>query len=263
MNILEEIVAHKQKEIAQKKTLLSLLALQEAAAAREEDTPLFAPALQGPHGVISLIAEVKRRSPSGGIIRPNLDIASVVRAYAKAGARAVSVLIDEHYFGALPNDLETACQATALPILYKEFVVDEWQIYHAAAGGASAVLLIVSVLQTAKRLGHFLDVCQSVGLDALVEVHDAEEINVARDAGAKLIGINNRNLKTLETSIETTLNLAHLLPPGSFLVSESGIKTFRDIQKLQAAGVGAILVGESLLRQPDLVKAVEELLYVR
>jgi len=171
----------------------------------------------------------------------------------------VSVLLDEVFFGGGEQDFRAVRAAISLPLLYKEFVVDEWQIAHAAALGASAVLLIVAALEDA-ALRDFRAAANTLGLEALVEVHEEHELDRALKAGATLIGINNRNLRTFQTNLETTLRLAPRVPPDVTLVSESGIRTADDVRRLQAAGAHAILVGEHLLRQPDIVRAVRQLM---
>lgn len=204
---------------------------------------------------IGLIAEVKRQSPSAGPIREPFDPAAIARAYEAAGAQAVSCLMDAKYFGGGEEQWAAVRAATNLPMLYKEFVVDPRQIFHAEALGASAVLLIVAALDDAE-LKKFIRLIEASGMTALVEVHTEEEMKRAVAAGAACIGINNRNLKTFETKLETTMRLRELAPKGCTLVSESGIRTAADVKMLREAGIAAILVGESLLRQPDLEAAV-------
>ena len=199
---------------------------------------------------IGLIAEVKRRSPSAGPIREPFDPAAIAQEYEASGANAVSCLMDEKYFGGGAEDFSKVRNAVALPMLYKEFVVDPWQIVHAKTMGASAVLLIVGAL-TDTELASFIKEIQSLELQPLVEVHDHEEMRRAIGAGSDCIGINNRNLKTFATTLDTTYELKEMAPPDCTLVSESGIKTPEDVAALKAAGVHAVLVGESLLRKPS------------
>lgn len=208
---------------------------------------------------MGLIAEVKRQSPSAGPIRVPFDPADIAKAYEAAGAQAISCLMDANYFGGGETQWAEVRAATTLPMLYKEFVIDPRQIFHAEALGASAVLLIVAALTDAE-LSSFIRLIEASGMTALVEVHTEEEMKRAVAAKAQCIGINNRNLKTFETKIETTLELMKLAPSGCTLISESGIRTADDIRVLKEAGIAAVLVGESLLRQPDLQQAVKNLM---
>lgn len=208
---------------------------------------------------ISLIAEVKRQSPSAGSIRVPFKPAEIAGAYEAAGAQAISCLMDRTYFGGGEEQWKTVRAATTLPMLYKEFVIDPRQIFYAEALGASAVLLIVAALSDTE-LCSFINLIESSGMTPLVEVHTEEEMKRAVAADAKCIGINNRNLKTFETRIETTLRLREFAPAGCTLISESGICMANDIRVLKEAGIAAVLVGESLLRQPDLHAAIADLM---
>lgn len=250
VNVLEEILARKRAEIARRRQA------GRPVPPASPPPPLAAALRAVP---IGLIAEVKRRSPSAGVIRDPWNPVAVARAYCEAGAHAVSVLVDEADFGGGEADFRAVRAAIPLPMLYKEFVVDEWQIAHAAALGASAVLLIVAALDDA-ALRDFQRLALERGVEALVEVHDERELDRALAAGATLIGVNNRDLRTFRTDIATTLRLAPRVPPSVTLVSESGIRSAADVRRLQAAGAHAILVGEHLLRQPDVVRAVRRLM---
>jgi indole-3-glycerol phosphate synthase len=223
------------------------------------DRPSFAAAVDAPG--MSLIAEVKRASPSRGPIRPDLDVGQVARDYTKAGARAVSVLTEEDFFRGSLADLQTAAEHTPLPLLRKDFVIDPYQIHEARALGASAILLIVALLDE-QRLVELAQLAAEVGLDVLVEVHDANEMAkaLAIKGEGVLIGVNNRDLKTFAVSLETTVRLASLVPDGRLVVSESGIRTSEDIEKLAALGIDGVLVGESLLAEADTERAVRELM---
>lgn len=256
--ILDRIVADKRVAIARRKAAEPSAELRARASALPRP-PSFVAALTGGPRAVGLIAEVKRRSPSAGIIRDPFDAPAIARAYESAGAQAVSVLIDEPYFGGGEADALAVRGATALPVLYKEFVVDLWQIDHAAALGASAVLLIASILGRG-GLKEFSAAIRSAGLTPLVEVHDEAELDMAAAAGAGVIGVNNRDLRTFRTTLETTIRLAPRMPPGAVAVSESGIRGAEDVIRLHRAGVRAILVGEHLLRQPDIESAVRELM---
>jgi indole-3-glycerol phosphate synthase len=219
--------------------------------------PSFEAALGMPG--ISLIAEVKRRSPSKGPIRPHLDVADVVCAYECAGARAISVLTEQDHFSGKLDDLDRAALATTLPILRKDFILDEYQLVEAAAHGASAVLLIAALLPD-KVLARLSKVSARLGLDVLLEVHDERELDRALQLDEALIGINNRDLRTFAVSAATTELLLGKVPPGRMVVSESGIWTRDDVASLAQLGVDGVLVGESLLRSPDIGRAVVELL---
>ena len=208
---------------------------------------------------ISLIAEMKRASPSKGPIRPGASVTEVVRAYQEAGARAVSVLTEGAYFGGSLDDLVEARGACDLPLLRKDFVVDDYQLLEARAAGADAVLLIVAALDT-EHLEHLMGMASDLGMDTLVEVHDEAEVETAVESGAEVIGINNRNLHSLEVDLETTFRLLADVPAGTVVVAESGITEREDVERLEEAGVDAILVGETLMRADDPVRAVRDLL---
>lgn len=269
MNILDEIIAHKRTEIEQPGYFQTLEKVVENlphvgnscggcdGSPARTPRPDFIEALTSVQ--MGLIAEVKRQSPSAGPIRVPFEPAEIAKAYEAAGAQAVSCLMDKKYFGGGEDPWSEVRTATNLPMLYKEFVVDPRQIFHADALNASAVLLIVAAL-TDEELGSFISLIEVSGMTALVEVHTEEEMKRAVAANARCIGINNRNLKTFETKIETTLKLRGLAPAGCTLISESGIRTADDIKILQDAGIAAVLVGESLLRQPDLQQAVKDLM---
>jgi len=256
MTILASILADKRAEVAARKKEAPEAGLRAIAAARAPP-PGFTAALR--RRAVGLIAEVKRRSPSAGAIREPFDPVAIAKAYEAAGAQAVSVLMDAKYFGGGEADFRAVRSAVGLPMLYKEFVVDPWQIAHAAALGASAVLLIAGALE-AGELRDFSAVIRAAGMDALVEVHDEAELEKALACGAGLVGVNNRDLRTFVTTVGTTIRLAGRVPAGVTLVSESGIRGADDVARLRAAGVHAILVGESLLRQPDVGAAVGNLM---
>ncbi len=245
MNILEQIIADKRHEISARMMRQPLEELQ-AQLPLDEPRPDFVAALRA--APMGLIAEVKRKSPSAGVIRDPFDPAGIARDYEAHGAHAISCLMDEKYFGGGAADFSTVRSAVGLPMLYKEFVIDPWQIVHAKTMGASAVLLIVGALTDAE-LATFIKEAQHKELQPLVEVHDREEMQRAIDAGSDCIGINNRNLKTFATTLDTTFELAAMAPEGCTLVSESGIKVPDDVVRLKEAGAHAILVGESLLRE--------------
>ena len=269
MNILDEIIANKRIEMEQPGYFQSLENVLENIPHLGKNAPPCGekvPSIGNPDFIaalksapMGLIAEVKRQSPSAGPIREPFEPAEIAAAYEAAGAQAVSCLMDSKYFGGGEAQWAEVRAATSLPMLYKEFVIDPRQIFHAEALGASAVLLIVAAL-TDEELGSFISLIEASGTTPLVEVHTEEEMKRAVAANARCIGINNRNLKTFETQIETTLKLRELAPPDCTLISESGIRTAENIRVLKEAGIAAVLVGESLLRQPDLEAAVKNLM---
>jgi len=254
VNILAEIIAHKRAELAEWKQARSVEMLRAVQVA---PPPPFAAALRA--APIGLIAEAKRRSPSAGAIREPFDPAAIAAAYARAGAQAMSVLMDRRYFAGGEEAFRAVRASVSLPLLYKEFVVDPWQVWHARALGASAVLLIAAALDD-RELAALLTECRAAGLEVLLEVHDETEMRRAAASGAECIGVNNRDLRTFTVDLGTTERLKTLAPTRCTLVSESGIRTAADVLRLQAAGVQAVLVGEHLLRQPDLERAVRELM---
>lgn len=245
--ILDRIVAAKSKAVERQKAKAPLAQVRARAEAAGSTTG-FAEALAGPG--ISLIAEMKRASPSGGELRPDLDPSAMARTYAEAGAAAISVLTEADHFRGDIADLRAARSAAAphgVAILQKDFVFDEYQVYEARAGGADAVLLIVSILDH-DRLAALLSLTTDLGMDALVEAFDEAELDAAIDAGAAVVGINNRNLKTLETSLTVFERLAPRAPEGTILVAESGMKAPQDVRRMTSAGADAVLVGEALMR---------------
>lgn len=256
MNWLEQIIENKREEVARWKQAEPVEWLRRKAAAMAS-RPDFRASLKSRK--IGLIAEVKRRSPSAGLIRDPFDPGEIARAYERGGAQALSVLMDAKYFGGGPEDFGIVRKAVTLPLLYKEFVIDEWQVDHAASIGASAVLLIVAALER-NALVSLAAAIKKAGMQALVEVHDEDEARIAVDCGADIIGINNRNLKTFVTTLETTIKVRPLIPSDRMVISESGIRTGEDVQMLLRHGVEAVLVGEHLLRKPELENAVRALM---
>ena len=206
-----------------------------------------------------LIAELKRASPSAGLIRPDFDPAGIARLYERAGASCLSVLTEGPSFLGSLDDLRRARAATSLPVLRKDFILDPWQVYESRVAGADCILLIMAALSDAEA-HEMLQIARAIDLDVLVEVHDAPELQRALALDTPLIGINNRNLRTLKTDIETTVALAPTLPPDRIAVAESGIASHAEIERLSAAGASCFLVGESLLRQPDIEAATRALL---
>lgn len=252
--ILATIVASKREEVAR---LRSRRREIERGAAEAPGTRDLARALRQ-DGRVALIAECKRRSPGAGDIRPGLDPVELTRAYEGAGASALSVLTDGPFFGGSNEDLVAVREATGIPVLRKDFTLDPLQVLEARAAGADAVLLIVRVLDDAGLAG-LLREARDLGMAALVEVHEGVELARALHAGASLIGINNRDLSTFGTDLDTTLRLLEHVPEDVVVVSESGIRGPRDVERLGRAGVDAVLVGETLLRAERPADAAREL----
>jgi indole-3-glycerol phosphate synthase len=244
--VLAAIVATKREEV---ESLVTHRAALEASLADAPEPRGFRAALSRPERV-ALIAECKRRSPGAGEILPGLDPVALTRGYERAGASALSVLTDERYFGGSLPDLVAVREATGLPVLRKDFTISPLQLLEARGAGADAVLLIVRILSD-RDLADLHREALALGMDVLVEVHDERELERAVGLGADLIGINNRDLSTFTTDLETTVRLLAQVPGDTVLVSESGIRSVADVERLGAAGVDAILVGETLLRAPD------------
>jgi indole-3-glycerol phosphate synthase len=253
---LETVVERTRAEVAARRREVPAAALEARLGPARRGRP-FSEALIAEG--ISLIAEMKRSSPSRGPIRPGASVSDVVEAYQRAGARAVSVLTEPNWFGGSLDDLVEARAACELPLLRKDFVVDEYQLLEARVSGADAALLIVAALDP-ERLEQLMAAAADLGLDTLVEVHDEEEVEAAVESGAELIGINNRDLHSLEVDLETTFRLLADVPAGTVVVAESGITQAEDVERLERAGVDAILVGEALMRADDPVRAVRDLL---
>jgi indole-3-glycerol phosphate synthase len=259
-NILAEICAQKRLDVEAAKQAASLHDLYAKCAdlppTRGFLTALKQKALEKKY---SIIAEIKQQSPSGGVLRHPFDVGAIATAYHKAGAACLSVLTDTPYFGGALTDLAIARAACPLPILRKDFMIDVYQVAQARLYGADAILIIMAAVDDALAATLLLE-AKKWGLDALIEVHDADEMRRALELKPELVGINNRNLKTLKTDLNTTPALASIVPDTIFLVSESGIKTSKDIQMLVSDQVQGFLVGESLLIQEDPGTALE-LLY--
>jgi len=252
--ILASIVRDKRDAL---KELSADIVELEARAAQAPPPRDFRAALARPEEV-SLIAECKRRSPGAGPIRPDLDPALLASDYESTGAAAMSVLTDERYFGGTLADLEAVKAASTLPVLRKDFTLDPLHLLEARAAGADAVLLIVRILDD-PMLAELHEVAVSLGLHVLVEVHDAAELARAVSVGATIIGINNRDLATFTTDLETTVRLLEDVPDDVVVVSESGIRTRADVERLAASGVDAMLVGETILRAEEPARAVRQL----
>jgi indole-3-glycerol phosphate synthase len=252
---LDRIVAAVLRRLEERKARIPLDSL--CGATWPEPRVSFAQAVAEPG--MSLIAEVKRASPSKGPMRPDLDVADLVRAYQAAGARAVSVLTEEDHFAGSLEDLRIAAESTALPLLRKDFVVDPYQVYEARANGASAVLLIAALLDD-RQLRDLSGLAFDIGLDVLLEVHDEAEMSRALDVPGVVVGINNRDLRSFQVSLERAVALAEMVPASRLLVGESGIRERADIERLAGAGIDGVLVGEVLVRSADPVAAVRALM---
>ena len=258
---LARICADTAAEVDRRRLATPIQALKSRIAHRRDKPRGFGEALK--QKLIArrcgLVAEIKRVSPTGGLIRGNLDPASVARDYEAGGAACLSVLTDGPHFQGSLADLEAARAAVSLPVLRKDFILDPWQVYESRAYGADCILLIMAALSDAQAI-ELEGLARDLDLDVLAEVHDRAELDRALGLQTPLIGINNRNLKTLRTSVETTVELAPHVSPGRILVTESGIRDSADLRRVAAVGAHCMLVGESLLRQPDLVAATRALL---
>jgi indole-3-glycerol phosphate synthase len=252
---LEDLVDATWTRLEERKRRRSLSELEVMA----EDAPRclpFAEAASRPG--TSVIAEYKRRSPSAGVIREGASVTDVVRAYERGGAAALSILTEHDHFGGSLDDLVEARRATDIPILRKDFTLDPYMVYEARAYGADAVLLVVGAMEL-RDLGTLHGIARELGMDAIVEVHDEEELNAALDIDADVIGINNRNLEDFSVDLAVTFDLLPDVPAGKTVVSESGIHTRVDIEELEQVGVDAVLVGEALMRAPDPEAACRDL----
>ena len=261
-NILDEIVAAKTEELAQQKRAVPLEALTDKIAS-QPDALSLSNALKA--GGVRLIAEVKKASPSRGLLRPDFDPVDLARTYSANGASAISILTDPRFQGGLDHIVQVKAasahlqgQSNAAPVLRKDFIFDPYQVHEARAAGADAILLIVAIL-TPSQIKEYLQLARSLGMDCLVEVHDPSEIKVALDADAEIIGINNRDLRTFVTDLQVTRDLAPLVPEDKVLVSESGIHSPDDLRDLSAYRVNAVLVGESIVTSKDVAQKVREL----
>jgi indole-3-glycerol phosphate synthase len=260
-DVLARISVDVRADVAARKTVRSIDALRQEIASRHDPTRGFGYALKqtAAAGRYGLIGEIKRASPSGGLIRPDFDPPSLARAYEAGGATCLSVLTERAHFQGDPDHLKAARAAVPLPVLRKDFMLDPWQVYESRAIGADCILLIMAMLTDAQAR-EMEQIAISLDLDVLVEVHDREELDRALLLETSLIGINNRNLNTLQVDLAVTEELAPLVPPDRFLIAESGIRNNDDLRRLAAVGPNCYLVGESLMRQQDVAAAVRALL---
>lgn len=255
--ILEEIAARTVQRVAEEKAAVPLSEMKKRAEALDANTGFpFRKALSGDE--ISFISEVKRASPSKGLITPDFPYLDIARDYERAGASAISCLTEPFWFKGRDEYLAEISNAVKIPVLRKDFTVDEYMIYQAKTLGASAVLLICSILSK-EQLSEYLGIAHSLGLSALVEAHDEDEVRTALSVGAGIIGVNNRDLRTFTVDINNSARLRKLVPPEVLFVSESGIKTAADIEALRSNGTNAVLIGETLMRSPDKKAALDEL----
>jgi len=253
--MLDKIVADKKEELRQSKKAVPVSEL-ESLIARHPETLDFAAALR--RDGVSLIAEVKKASPSRGVLRPDFDPVTLARTYAENGAAAISVLTENKYFGSQLDYLAEIREAVTVPLLRKDFIFDPYQVYESRAYGADALLLITAILEQG-QLDELLSLSHSFDLSCLVEVHDEREMERALRSGAQIIGINNRDLRTFKVDFSTTQRLGALVPRDKILVSESGIDSRKDMENLKRWGVAAALVGEALLTAGDIAAKVREL----
>ncbi|HEX2800966.1 MAG TPA: indole-3-glycerol phosphate synthase TrpC [Phenylobacterium sp.] len=260
-DVLARIADYKRQDVARRKAARPLAEIEAAARAAPSQPRGFRAALERAHqpGRLALIAEIKKASPSKGLIRPDFDPPALARAYEDGGAACLSILTDTPSFQGADDYLVIARMASALPCLRKEFLVDPWQIPESRSLGADAILVILAMVDDGLA-SDLMEAAAAHGMDALVEVHDAEEMARAAALGANLIGVNNRDLRTFVTDLAVTEALAPLAPRDALLVTESGIFTAEDAARLEAAGAKAMLVGESLMRQPDVKAATRGLL---
>ncbi len=261
MNILAEILDHKRSEVSESKKRLPAARMATDAEACKESTRGFRSALESA-AKPRIIAEMKPRSPSRGVIRANFDPIGCANAYLAGGAAAISVLTDSRYFGGELGYLAIVRRAVALPLLRKDFVVDAYQIDEARVAGADAILLIVAAFSEPNPVAEIRRLkgrAAALGLDALVEVHDEREFEIALECEADLIGVNNRDLGTFEVDLGISERLAGKAPEGVVMVAESGIFTAQDVARLESAGADAFLVGEALMREPDVGFALRQL----
>jgi indole-3-glycerol phosphate synthase len=255
VSVLERIVDLTRDAVERRRHQVPLSALEQALSHRAEPRP-FREALTRPG--VSVIAEHKRRSPSAGVIREGATVEEIVSAYERGGAAALSVLTEAAHFGGSLEDLRAARGATHLPVLRKDFVVDVYQVYEAAAAGADALLLIVAALEP-RDLAELHREARALDVDVLVEVHDEDELEVALEIEADIIGINNRDLTDFSVDLERTYELLSDIPTGKTVVSESGFSTREQVDDLERVGVDAVLVGETLMRAADIEAACAEL----
>lgn len=267
-NILDQIIQTKRQEVAHRQADIPIQALLETISTLGRPRNFFNAVTRKPaHKKLNLIAEIKRASPSAGILRSDFDPVSLAKVYAEAGADALSVLTDETYFQGHLTHIHQVRDVVKLPVLRKDFIIDTYQVYESRAAGADAILLIAECLETSQLIDLQI-LATELNMTCVIEVHDIENLIRVRDAvigfphrSYSLLGINNRNLRTFDTDLGTTLRMAELVEDRDVLISESGINTRDDVEKLESAGVRAVLIGEALLRADDVRAKIRELLY--
>lgn len=257
--ILKEIIKNKELELSNKKYRLPLAEIKKQVYNLPKDNRGFKHAISYPKGKIKLIAEIKKASPSEGIICKEFDPVSIAQIYESSNASAISVVTDEKFFQGNLELLKKVKEVTNIPILRKDFIIDEYQIYESKIAGADAILLIADCLSEDK-ISNFLNIANSLGLDSVVEIHNQNDIDKVLNTKAEIIGINNRNLYTFVVDLKTTFMLKLLIPKDKIVISESGIKTHQDVQLLKEKGVDAILVGTILMRSENIKDKIKELL---
>lgn len=256
-DFLTTILAHKHRILAAQKDVYATLR-KKAAAAPKDTAELFKKNISRP-GQINLIAEIKKASPSAGVIRKDFNVEEIAQIYAAHKAAAISVLTEDKYFLGKPEDILTVTKRVNLPVLAKDFIISDGQIYEAKANGAAAVLLIIAILGDSELNG-LLNIAREFGLDCLVEVHDEKELDRAMKAGAEVIGVNNRDLKTLDVNFKTSERLIPRIPRDKVIVAESGLRTHDDIRRVKDLGAHAVLIGETFMRAKDIGRAIKEVM---
>jgi len=255
---LDEIIDYKRKVVKERQEFYASIK-EKLSQAEYSSYHLFRKQIAKP-GQINLIAEIKKASPSRGLIRKKFDLLQITQTYVKHKAAAISVLTEDKYFLGSPGYVKKVSDSCHVPVLTKDFIIDEGQIYEALYNGASAVLLIVAILSD-QELKNLMEVASVLDLDCLVEVHDEEQIKRALDSGAQIIGINNRNLHTFEVDVSIAHRLIPCIPRKKVIVVESGLSTYKQIQRLESLGAHAVLIGETFMRDKDIGKKVEEIMY--
>lgn len=255
--ILTKIIEGKKKEVEVAKEKLPLDKMQKQLAVLPSGRG-FKQALSREHE-ISLIAEIKKASPSSGILRRDFDPLKIAQVYRAYGARALSVLTDEKFFQGKLSYIDMVKKDVYLPILRKDFIIDKYQIYESKLFGADAILLIAGLLSRSE-LFQFLEICKNLAMDAVVEIHNEEDLSKSLSVDSKIIGINNRNLHTFKVNLEVTSNLISSIPEDKIIISESGIRTYEDVMYLKSLGVNAVLIGETFMRSDDIGTKVRELM---
>ena len=256
MNILDQLAEHARHRVAEAKKNNSVEEIKTKAFALPKGNFSFENALKKPD--ISFICECKKASPSKGLIAPDFPYLQIAKDYEAAGADCISVLTEPKWFLGSRDYLKEIAQSVSVPCLRKDFTVDEYMIYEAKLLGASAVLIIVAILTDA-QLTEYIKICDTLGMSALVEAHDEAEVRSALNAGARIVGVNNRNLKDFSVDTENSLRLREIIPQDVIFVSESGVKTAGDIERLRKSGVDAVLIGEALMKAPDKKEKLNEL----